>query len=357
MKTNQNLLTIVMPLKGRHFYTEFWVSYALKARLPFKLILADGSKEDEIGQFMGKNAKLLEGLDVEYLRFPFDATYADYYKKVLNTLSMVKTKYVVLLDNDTFPVPSSLGACIAFMESNADHSCCRGAHVDFDFDSNGEIICDDVYLTKDDRTAGILKSFDQANAIERIESWSHYTHILYYNVHRMENMVRAWRTIVNNNFMDLTMTDFSIAVHALIGGKTRVLDGVYMMRHRGSPESVSAEMYRRLDIMDRVLSPRWTQEWAAGMEEVCDRICTEDAHQVREEVAERIRMAVKTYVSDRIFAHLQRKRTSVGTPKYAVRQISRQDIERSQVDVGIYDLLKDLGKHPSAREALVKTGV
>ena len=41
-----------------------------------------------------------QGLDVEYRRYPFDRTYADYFVKLADALSRVTTPFVVLADND-----------------------------------------------------------------------------------------------------------------------------------------------------------------------------------------------------------------------------------------------------------------
>ena len=52
IKTFQQLLTVVLPLKVRNSYTKFWLDYALHIKLPFKIIIADGSKDNEIESYI-----------------------------------------------------------------------------------------------------------------------------------------------------------------------------------------------------------------------------------------------------------------------------------------------------------------
>ena len=352
---HSHLLTIVLPLRGRYFYTEFWLNYALKARFPYKIILADGSKEDATERLVEGGANLYGALNVEYLRFPFDASYPDYYAKVLDALSRVRTKYVMLLDNDTFPMPSSIEDCVDFMERNADYSCCRGTHVDYDYDESDNLIADGVYFDKNEKDSGIHKNFGQSTAIERIENWVEHTHILYYNVHRIENMLKAWSTIDRIGFLDLTMTDLSIALHSLISGKSRVLDGVFLMRHRGSPESASAEMIRKADFLDRVLTPKWTQDLADLVDELSLRACHQDGLGATESLA-RIRAAVKIFQSNRLYLHLHAKRNTSVQGEPDIKRITLADVEGTSRDAHLFALLGSLAAHPVAREAERKTG-
>jgi len=109
------MLTILLFLKGRHNYTDRWIRYMKD--MPYNVIIADGSLTDY--KYSGP---------FEYIRYPYDATYTQYYDKVADAWSRVKTPYAVQIDNDDFLFIDKLPAYIDFLEANRDYASCRGAY-------------------------------------------------------------------------------------------------------------------------------------------------------------------------------------------------------------------------------------
>ncbi len=75
--TSSANLTILLPLKDRVPFTHRWLAYAASAGLPYRILIADGGADGTIAQTVAE--KKSRGLDIEYVRYPFDSTYADYY--------------------------------------------------------------------------------------------------------------------------------------------------------------------------------------------------------------------------------------------------------------------------------------
>ena len=70
-------LTILLALKDRVPLTHRWLAYAAAA-LPYRVLIADGGSDPTVAPIVAEKKSL--GLDVEYLRYPYDITYADYYR-------------------------------------------------------------------------------------------------------------------------------------------------------------------------------------------------------------------------------------------------------------------------------------
>ena len=67
-------LTILLTLKDRAPFTERWLRYAASVRLPFRILVADGSQGNEAEPLVA--AARAAGLDIEYVRHPVDRSYA-----------------------------------------------------------------------------------------------------------------------------------------------------------------------------------------------------------------------------------------------------------------------------------------
>src|SRR2546428_12405224 len=94
-------LTVLLPLKGRPEFTLRWMKYADCVRLPFRVLIADGGV-DETGPKGLSNKANFPSVSYDYMRYPYDQTYAEHYSKVVDALSHGKTPFVVMAANDDF---------------------------------------------------------------------------------------------------------------------------------------------------------------------------------------------------------------------------------------------------------------
>jgi len=353
IQTLQQSLTVVLPLKGRNSYTKFWLDYALSVSLPFRIIIADGNKDNEIESYLIENAQKYAGLDIDYTKYPYDETYDFFYKKMLKSLQKVKTPYVMMLDNDTFPVISNLIQNLEFMLENRDYSCSRGWHIDYDYSLIDEskrsvgLIADVDYIDLEE-DYDIFKSFEDQDGLNRLRDWCGHINILFYNIHKTENIVDIWKVVCQASFIDLTQVDLLLGAYSVLTGKTKVLDGIYLMRHRSSPESASHKMVSRSDIVDRLLNPKWTADLNFISKKLSSLIeksddCNNDI------VKESISGSLKQYYSDRLYSFLKSKKENIemngmctNQTKGSIRVINAQMLEQSVVDKGIYDMLLKL---------------
>ena len=87
-------------------------------KCPFKILIADGSLDDQNKQIIDANKHRFPNVDFEYHRFLPDNTILDFEKKMADALSMVKTPYIKWTSNDDFCILSTVFKCIEFLEKD-----------------------------------------------------------------------------------------------------------------------------------------------------------------------------------------------------------------------------------------------
>src|ERR1700676_638227 len=119
-------LTIVLPLKGRHLFTLRFLWHANKARLPYRLLIADGQVDEAVASYLENSRDIFPNLDIEYVRYPNDSDYSRFFAKMSDALSRVRTPYAMMADNDEFLRIQGIEQALDFLDANADYVCCSG---------------------------------------------------------------------------------------------------------------------------------------------------------------------------------------------------------------------------------------
>ena len=76
-------LTIVLLLKDQANFTWRWFKYQNENSLPFKIIAADGGKDESVQKILFDKSKF-PNLNYEYIRHPYDKDISTFFKKVLD---------------------------------------------------------------------------------------------------------------------------------------------------------------------------------------------------------------------------------------------------------------------------------
>lgn len=315
MKKANELLTLVLPLKGRAEFTFRIMEFLDRSKFPFKLIIADGGDNEAVSKVLSREENF-PNVDYRYIKYPFDESYSHYYRKMVSALSEVRTPYVSLIDNDCFPVLEGLNESVIFLESHPAYSACRGQHIDFKLEPFPGGDDDPLYgqaisigLVYFDRNHTIWRSFESDNPLERILDWSHCMNIMHYSVYRINILTAAYAFISKNDCCDLIFCETAFALTALAYGKTRVIETPSIIRQQNSPESASKEMISKMDILDRMFLEKWTRDLNQLIKDVAIKV-SEVGGCLESEANSRIRLALKNHYADRLYTYLERRERS-----------------------------------------------
>ena len=241
-----NKLTIVLSIKDKPEFTERWMRFMNDQQCPYKILIADGGKNKRIEKQLS-NSLSYKNLNFQYIRFPFDKKIEDYYLKLLQTLKVVKTKYVIFADNDDFYLLDKIPSLIIFLEKNKNYSGCRGREVHFYLSRNGKTFINsangDNYITVD----GVSNSIENDSFIERAELF--FTKVNqqdfwqnWYCIHRAEGVIKILKAVRKYNFQDPILTEILFHLMLLKTGKIKVTNQLFYLRQIGSSQISSTLM-------------------------------------------------------------------------------------------------------------------
>jgi len=218
-------LTIVLPLKGRHLFTLRFLWHANSARLPYRILIADGQVHPTLAGILENSREHFANLDIDYVRYPDDLDFHHFWVKMADALHRVTTPYAMQVDNDDFVAHTGTERSLDFLEANTGYVCCGGGLAGFSVYSglhdpnNGLIGYPNRYTyryTYLDRS----DDFSSTSAVERLRKGSR-NWWCYYAVYRTDALKTICREIVEIDFSDRQLHEFYYAMRTLTLGKAR----------------------------------------------------------------------------------------------------------------------------------------
>ncbi len=215
-------LTIVIPTYERQSFlarqSRYWSIH------PVKLLILDGSTRP----WNPDHLWLRDRPNVEYVHAE---TSIDY--RLRMSMDLVTTQYVALLSDDEFFLPSSLAACVKFLEEHRDYSSCKGNSVTF-------------YVRHPEPTTGIKimgkrcypelyrYNLSQDDGAQRMQAhMSPYTMASLWAVQRLHCYRAAVASIPSRqSFGSAAATEISFSLVNSYLGKVHVLDNLMWLRSK-----------------------------------------------------------------------------------------------------------------------------
>ena len=227
-------LTIVLTIKDRARFTYRWMKYMSDMHCPYKILIADGGKDVSLQEYLSHKGNYLD-LDYEYLRYPYDATVNDYYIKLMDVVSRVKSEYVLLADDDDFYLLDRIPELMAFLDSHEDYVGARGGLVNFTLYGRdakpSRLRADERYLAFAIKAASI----DDSDPFERVEKactqmskCDYYAN--WYSVFRTSAFQDTWRQFVGLEIKEIIVSEILTHVLMLMSGKIKIMDFPYYAR-------------------------------------------------------------------------------------------------------------------------------
>jgi glycosyltransferase domain-containing protein len=237
-------LTVILTLKGREEFTYRWMQYMNDNHFPYRILIADGGNNQELENHLGEFSNY-PNLDYEYIRYPYDASLEDYYRKLYNVLNRVETEYVLNADNDDFYSFSNMKGHLDFLDKNRDFVASRGSLVNLEiFDRQFNPISSSRGHTF--RCIHVkAESIDMESDLERIDHLcegmslnDYYSN--WYSITRTSVLVDIWKNLVELSIKEVIVLEILSHVMMVKVGKIRITkEPFYIRQSHSSSKSVS----------------------------------------------------------------------------------------------------------------------
>jgi glycosyltransferase domain-containing protein len=205
-----NQLTFLLTLKDRADLSQVWLRHNLSP--DYNYLIADGSAGDE-------NETLFSGLglpNVTYKRYPEDTTIALYVDKVFDAISLVRTPYMMMCDNDDFINFYGIPGCIKVLEKNADAVCAGGPLVGVSQSGKSGDVAIYSLPFKIVASSAPLSQRGGFDAIQQI--FRNYSH-MWYGVFRTDVNKKIWHDIKQLEIMNIFLVELLQAELTFCHGK------------------------------------------------------------------------------------------------------------------------------------------
>lgn len=229
MGISSDALTIVLTLKGRHLFTLRWLWHANKINLPFSVLIADGDVHPSIKKLILQDTTF-PNLRITYKEYR-DSTYKDFYKKCVDAFSNVRTRYVMMSDNDDFISTCGLIKIIEYLDKEPEYVCAGGLVAGFSIrpHSNcaypyvGNLSSFSLRYSPSYCTRDLLSDSKVDAVLDEIESYMP----IYYNLYRTEAIQCISQEALDLNFTDLHVHELYLAARTVTMGKVKSIPSIF----------------------------------------------------------------------------------------------------------------------------------
>ena len=219
-----NKITFLLALKDRSNETKTWLKTNIFEE--FDYFIADGSLDNT-------NEKIFENINkknIHYVRFPQDINYNIYYNKIYQSSLLIKTPYVMQIDNDDYINPVGIKECINFMEKNKKIDFIQGY-------ISGVNIFDEKYFISN------FKEYDCQHLQSKISSERIYNllnsyRILWYSIYKKELFQKVWFHCKEISCNNLPNNEYLHGLLSLTFGNFKFEKAVTYIRQTNSKNSV-----------------------------------------------------------------------------------------------------------------------
>tara|TARA_B100002019_G_C21217170_1_gene572652 strand:+ start:27 stop:1064 length:1038 start_codon:yes stop_codon:yes gene_type:complete len=218
-------LTLLLLLKDRESFSKRWISYFEKSSLNINVFIADGSKS--------KNDLFNHNELFNYHYFGPDKDFTTYRNKVIQSLKMINTKYVLFASNDDFYIKSGIQQALKILKRNKNYSACRGLIKSFRVTSKdglfGKLVLNEDLYT----STSILGN----NASKRILEFINKSNSIWHDVVKKEEILSAWSNSKKYKFENILIHDLYTYFYISSRGKCIRSKYIYML-HQNHPDSL-----------------------------------------------------------------------------------------------------------------------
>jgi glycosyltransferase domain-containing protein len=245
----ESMYTLLLTLRDRTQYTKSFFDHLNQINFPEKIFVADGSS-DAGRVLVQKIIKNYPNLNIEYYDFGFDSTYEQYYKKLKTSVSLIKSPYLLFIDNDDYvDVEGCIEACGIMRNDPSIVACGRVA---------------DLYLFPTIQSCKFRRSVSiiQNTPKERLACFAARPDAIWGLMLQVEGLAEVFDVVSDANFEQLHLMELLFNLNVIRRGKiARIGSRPILYRRAFSEESSSAETLKEESLLEKMFLKNFYEQW------------------------------------------------------------------------------------------------
>lgn len=226
-------LTIILLLKERRKFTLRFIEYYLKNNLGYNLFISDGSKKKLDKETL---TKIGENPLITYKKFKEDLNYVVFYKKIISTLKIVKTKYVLFASNDDFLVYQTIEKCLKNLKKKNILNGAGGIIYNFSIKKNLKI----GFFLHNIKKLYQKRNYEQKTPANRINYYFQSPQSTIHYVMKRKNLLKTYKMTINYFHNNPDLKEDLCDIINLINGKIKIINSPILL-HQASKNSEAAK--------------------------------------------------------------------------------------------------------------------
>lgn len=227
-----DLVTLVCVTYNRQSYLlrswDYWLN------LPYRVIYVDGSEFSFSQKLTQSNSKHLN-----YFHKP-----ASLLERISFGVGLVDTPYVLMLCDDEYYLPSSINACIEYLQEMSSYVSCGGRALGFKL-INQKVALFNVFPTYKEKDL-----FYNDPLIRLRKNFSSYELCQFYCVNRTSAMKQAISLATSHSASVLKLAEASVESSLVVLGKVRTLNRLFWLRSYEVPPCRNHDPYFSSDNLE-----------------------------------------------------------------------------------------------------------
>ena len=206
-KIINNEITIILTLKDRDDYTKMFFKYSYS--IEFIYLVLDGS-------FSNKNENFIKNINlpnIQYYRFPPDKDYRTYIDKTMAGLLLVKTKYLIRVDNDDILLFQGIKKAISKLNLNENAIGAGSNLIGFQHKSSKDKFTTfPIQISKQ-------KNFTSSNRLEAVNESRQNYGVIWNSVFRTNTYKKAIEFAAKMSYLEAHLFEFVVTDYLLSSGR------------------------------------------------------------------------------------------------------------------------------------------
>lgn len=219
MKKNHDI-TILLTIYNRLEYTIKWLDFAEKQKIPFDIFISDGGNIHDIKKKLNLKKR---NLNITYRKFKFFKNYKNIYQKYFFVIKYIKTKFVIVAEDDDFINIDGFIKSSNFLLNNKDYGSVKGINLLGEFILNGSNPIS--FVLRNENSSNNEQDLRNENSEFRlIDFFKRKNFSIFNGLHRTKNLRKVFDFLGKRDFYNLYITELIFVLILVYLGKIKRFD-------------------------------------------------------------------------------------------------------------------------------------